>query len=175
MPFRLSFANDGQHLDLFYGLRPQRKPSQVAVIQVGTVMPSQHVARGVDDDLAAIDFDALGMRWVMSEDDIGTGIDEGVGECAILRADLSRARSGPMDGNQDIVDLRPQLADILLHQERIHRNDTGPSVRRECGFADIVELRVAKEPKLDAIALDDDRLARIGKICSAADMGNPGQ
>src|SRR5258708_9587419 len=78
-----------------------------------------------------------------------------------------------MDGNQDIVDLRPQLADILLHQERIHRNDTGPSVRRECGFADIVELRVAKEPKIDGIALGDDRLARIGKIGSAADMGNP--
>src|SRR5260370_16623288 len=100
VPFRLSFANDGQHLDLFYGLRPQRKPSQVAVIQVGTVMPSQHVARGVDDDLAAIDFDALGMRWVMSEDDIATGIDEGVGECAILRADLPRALIRPMNTNQ---------------------------------------------------------------------------
>jgi hypothetical protein len=111
----------------------------------------------------------------MSEDDIGAGIDQAMGKCPVLGADLSRARSGPMNRNHDIVDLGPQLADVLLDQERIHRNDAGPVVSRECGFADIVELRVAKESKLDAIALDDDRLARIGKISSATDMGNPGQ
>jgi hypothetical protein len=53
--------------------------------------------RSVEDDLAAIDFDALRMRRMMSEDDIGTGIDQVVGKCAVLRADLSRARGGPMD------------------------------------------------------------------------------
>ena len=122
-----------------------------------------------------IDFDALRMRRVMAEDDIGAGIDQVVGKCAVLRADLGRARSGPMDGNQDVVDLRPQLADVLLDQERIHRNDAGPSVRRECRFAEIVELRVAEETELDAVARDDHGLARIGKIVSAADMANPGQ
>src|SRR3977135_4092638 len=46
MPSWLSLADDRQHLDLLYRLRPEGKPSQVAVIQVGTVMPSKHVARG---------------------------------------------------------------------------------------------------------------------------------
>ena len=69
VPFRLSLADDGQHLHLLHGLRPKRKPSQVAVIQGGTVMPSQHVARSIKDDLTFIDFNALWMRRVMSEYD----------------------------------------------------------------------------------------------------------
>jgi hypothetical protein len=74
-----------------------------------------------------------------------------------------------------LVDPRPQLPDVFLHQERIHRDDAGPAIGRERGLADIVELGVAKKAELDAIALDDDRLARVGEIGSAADMGNPGQ
>jgi hypothetical protein len=32
VPFRLSLADNGQHLHLLHGLRPKRKPSQVSVI-----------------------------------------------------------------------------------------------------------------------------------------------
>jgi hypothetical protein len=62
--FRLPFANDRQHLDLLDGLRPERKPREVPVIQIGTVMPSQDVAGGIDDDLAVVDFDPLRMGRV---------------------------------------------------------------------------------------------------------------
>src|ERR1700681_247118 len=111
-------------------------------------MPAQHVARGVEDDLAAIDFYALGMGRMMSEDDIGAGIDQVVGKCAVLRADLSGARRRPMDRNQDVIDRRPQPAYILLDQERIHRNDARTALRGKGRFADIGELRVAEETEL---------------------------
>jgi hypothetical protein len=65
----------------------------------------------------------------MSEGDIGASIDQVVGKCAVLRADLSRARSGPMDRNQHVIDLRPQPADIPLDQKRSHRNDAVLAVR----------------------------------------------
>jgi hypothetical protein len=42
--------------------------------------------------------------------------------------------------------------------KRIYRNDAGSAVGCECGFVQIVELRVAKETELDAIALDDHGL-----------------
>jgi hypothetical protein len=58
VPLWLSLADDWQHLHLLHGLGPERNPSQVAVIQARTVVPSQHVARSVEDDFAAIDFDA---------------------------------------------------------------------------------------------------------------------
>ena len=76
---RLPLADDRQHFDLFHGLRPERKSSKVTVVQARTVMSSQDVARGVEDDLATIDFDALRMGRVMSEDDIGACIDQVVG------------------------------------------------------------------------------------------------
>ena len=135
-------------------------------------MSAQHIARSIEDDLAMIDFDALRMRRVMSKNDIGAGINQLMGEGAVQRTDLSRARGGPMDRNHNIVDLGPQLADVLLDQERVHRNDARPAIRREYRFAEIIELSVAEDTDLEAVALDDDRLARIGKIHSAADMTN---
>src|SRR6266850_235182 len=79
-----------------------------------------------------------------------------------------------MYSNQDVIDLRPQPANVLLDQEWIHGNDAGTAVSRECGLAHVVELRIAEKAEPDTIPLDDDRLSSFGKIVSASDMGNAG-
>src|ERR1700674_1399705 len=137
-------------------------------------MSPQDVARGIEDDLTVINFDPFRMRRVMSQDYVGAGIDQVVRECAVLRADIVLPIRGPMYRNHDVVNLRPQPANVLLNQEWIHGNDPGTAVRRECGLAHVIELRIAKEAELDPIPGEDDGLSSFGQIVSASDMGNAG-
>src|ERR1700734_1025016 len=135
-------------------------------------MSPQDVARGVEDDSAVINFNAFRMRRVMPQDEVGAGIDEVVRKSAVIRADVVFPVGRPMYRNQDVVDLRPQTANVLLDQERIHGDDPGATRCRECGLAEVGELRIADEAELDAVALEDHGLSRVRKIAAAPDMGN---
>src|SRR6184192_57380 len=135
-------------------------------------MSSQDVARGIEDDLTAINFNPFRMRRVMSQDQIGAGIDQVVRKFAVLRADIVLPISGPMYRKHDIINLRPQPANVLLNQEWIHGDDSRTAFSRECGLAHVIELRIAKKTNLDTIARENDRLSSFGKIVSAPDMSN---
>src|SRR5438128_3269168 len=135
-------------------------------------MSPQDVARGIEDDLTAINFNPFRMRRVMSQDYIGAGIDQVVRKFAVLRADIVLPISGPMYRKHDIVNLRPQPANVLLNQEWIHGDDPRTAFSRECGLAHVIELRIAKEADLDTIPRENDGLASFGKILSASHMGN---
>src|SRR5207249_11148717 len=74
--------------------------------------------------------------------------------------------------NHDVVNLRPQPANVLLNQEWIHGNDARTALSRECGLAHVTELRIAKKADLDTIPRENDGLSSFGKIVSASDMGN---
>src|SRR5579863_3193692 len=137
-------------------------------------MSPQDVARGIQDDLAVINFNAFGMRRVMSHDYIGARIDQVVRKFAVLRADIVLPIRGPMDRHHDVINLGPQPANVLLNQEWIHGNDPGTALRRECGLAHVIELRIAQEAEPDSIPRQDDGLASFGQIVSASDMSNAG-
>src|SRR5712691_6010838 len=98
-------------------------------------MCPQDVAWGIEDDLTAINFNPFRMRRVMSQDDIGAGIDQVVRKSAVLRTDIVSPIRGPMYCNHDVIDLRTQPANVLLHQKWIHGNDPGTAVSRERGLA----------------------------------------
>src|ERR1700681_3123740 len=102
------------------------------------------------------------MRRVMPQDYIRTGVNQIVLQFAVLRADDFGHRSGPMYRDQDVIDLRPQLTDVFLHQERIHGHDPRTAVSRVCRLAKVSELRIANEAELDAIPLDDHGLSSVG-------------
>src|SRR5712691_6740576 len=137
-------------------------------------MSPQNVARRIEDDLTVINFDPFRMRRVMSQDQIGASIDQVVRKFAVLRADIVLPVSGPMYRKHDVVNLRPQPANVLLNKKWIHGNDSRTAVGRECGLAHVIELRIAKEAELDTIPHQDDGLASVGQIASASHMGNAG-
>src|ERR1700731_1827976 len=135
-------------------------------------MSSQDVARGIEDNFAVINFNSFRMRRVVSQGYIGAGIDQVVRKFAVIWADFVSPIRRPMDRNQDVIHLRPQLTDVLLNQKGIHGNDSRTAVSCECRFAKVIELRVANEAELYAIPHDDDGLSSFGKIAPAAGMGN---
>src|SRR5206468_6300315 len=137
-------------------------------------MSPQHVARRIEDDLTVINFDPFRMRRMMSQDQIGAGIDQVVREFAVLRADIVLPVSGPMYRKHDVVNLRPQPANILFNKEWIHGNDPRTAVSRECGLAHVIELPIAKEADLDTIPRKNDGLSSFGEIVSASNMGKAG-
>src|ERR1700745_3847608 len=97
-----------------------------------------------------------------------------MGKFAVVGADVVVPIRGPMYRKNDVVNLRPQPANVLLDQEWIHGNDPGTAVSRECGLAHVIELCIAEEADLDAIPRENDGLSSFGKIVSATDMRNAG-
>src|SRR5437016_9060555 len=135
-------------------------------------MSPQHVAWRIEDNLTVINFDPFRMRRVMSQDQISASIDQVVRKFAVLRADIVLPISGPMYRKHDIVNLRPQPANVLLNQEWIHGDDPRTAFSRECRLAHVTELRIAKEADLDTIPRENEGLSSVSKIVSASDMGN---
>src|SRR5262249_34302529 len=95
-----------------------------------------------------------------------------MGKFSVLGGGIVCPVCGPIYRKHDVVNLRPQPANIHLDQEWIHGSDSGTAVSRERGLAHVVELCISKKTDLDAIPRQDDRLSSFGKIVSAADMGN---
>jgi len=65
---------------------------------------------------------------------------------------------------------RQQVTKVL--RARTPRSSGPPTRCRECGLAEVGELRIADEAELDAVALEDHGLSRVRKIAAAPDMGN---
>src|SRR5712671_5429192 len=129
-------------------------------------MAPQDVARSIKDHLTVINFNAFRMRGVMSQDYVGAGINQIVRKFAVIRADIVLVIGGPVNRNQDVINLRPELTDVFFNEEWIHGNDSRTAVSREYRLAKVTELRVANEPELDTVSRDDVGLSRIREIVS---------
>jgi hypothetical protein len=68
-------------------------------------MAPQNVARSVENGLAVVYFNTFRMRRVMSQNQVGTGVDQVVRKLAIVWVNLVLSVSRPVYRDQDLIDL----------------------------------------------------------------------
>src|SRR5215208_6795072 len=96
----------------------------------------EEVADAVEDRLALINFDPLGPVGVVSDNEVGSGIQGGVCEIHLLRFWGRHILLAPMWHYEDQVDTRTQALYVLLHdvlkewrRTRVRLGSPGPAVR----------------------------------------------
>jgi hypothetical protein len=100
----LSFACNRQNLNLLHCLT-KRKADQITVVGIRVGMAPQNVARSVENGLAVVYFNTFRMRRVMSQNQVGTGVDQVVRKLAIVWVNLVLSISRPVYRDQDLIDL----------------------------------------------------------------------
>jgi hypothetical protein len=104
MSLGLSLARNRQNLNLLHRLS-KRKANQIAVVRIRVGMAPQNVARSIENGLAVVDFNAFRMRRVVSQNQVGAGVDQIVRKLAIVRVNLILSVGRPVYRDQDVIDL----------------------------------------------------------------------